>query len=304
MKVVFFGTPQFAVPFVRHLNADREIKLEAVVTQPDKPVGRKREMTPPPVKEFAQKMGIPVFQPEKVKNNKEFIQTIKDLKPEFIVVVAYGAILPKEILEIPKCDCINVHASLLPRYRGASPIQSALLKGDKETGVSFMSMDEKLDAGDIYLLKKVTIADDDNQESLFEKLSDIGATLLPSVLRDIKDQILTSIPQYESLVTYCKKISKDDAQIYPEKETAINIENKLRAFTPWPGIYMIFKGKRLKLIDVKELETEEKLKAGEFSPIKNKLLLGTKSGILEIKKIQPEGKKPMSAKEFINGFLS
>jgi len=304
MKVVFFGTPQFAVPFVRHLHADKRIKLEAVVTQPDKPAGRKKTMTPPPVKEFAQKMGIPVFQPEKIKNNSEFIKTIKEIKPEFIIVVAYGAIFPKEILEIPKVDCINVHASLLPRYRGASPIQSALLNGDKETGISFMSMDEKLDTGDIYLLKKVAIADDDNQESLFEKLSDIGATLLPSILRDIKDGILTPIPQYESLASYCKKISKDDAQIHPEKEDAVNIENKFKAFTPWPGIYMVFKGKRLKLLDIKELETEEKLNAGKLISLKERLLLGTKNGILEIKKIQPEGKKPMSAHEFINGFLS
>jgi methionyl-tRNA formyltransferase len=304
MKVVFFGTPKFAIPFVEHLHADEEIKLEAIVTQPDKPVGRKREMTPPPVKEFAQKIGVQVFQPEKTKNNPEFIQTIKDLKPGFIVVVAYGSILPKEILEIPKYDCINVHASLLPRYRGASPIQSALLNGDKETGVSFMSIDEKLDAGDIYLLKKVTIADDDNQESLFEKLSDIGATLLPSVLRDIRDEILTPIPQHENLATYCTKISKDDAQVHPGKEDAITIINKLKAFTPWPGIYMIFKGKRLKLIDLKESETEEILNAEELSSVKGKLLLGTRNGILEIKKIQPEGKKPMSANEFINGFLS
>ncbi len=303
MKVIFFGTPQFAVPFARHLNESLDISLEAIVTQPDKPVGRKKEIMPPPVKEFATKAGIPVFQPEKVKNNHDFIKNLADLKPDFIVVVAYGAILPKEILDIPRYDCINVHASLLPKYRGASPIQSALLNGDKETGVSFMSLNEKLDTGDLYLLKKTPIEDSDTQESLFEKLSDTGAMLLPSVLRDIKDEVLTPIPQNDSAATYCAKISKEDALVDPAKNTAEEIIRKLKAFTPWPGIYMIFKEKRVKLLEFKKYEGSENSKTRSFSDVSGKLLLGTKNGALEITKLQPEGKNPLSAKEFINGFL-
>lgn len=304
MKVVFFGTPQFAVPFLNHLETDNRIEVEAVVTQPDKPVGRKKEITQTPVKKFALKMGIPVLQPKKIKNNPKFVELLKGLDLDFIVIVAYGAILPREILDIPKYDCINVHTSLLPKYRGASPIQSALLNGDKETGISFMSLDEKLDTGDIYLLKKVDIDEKDTQESLFERLSDIGATLLPSVLRDIENEVLTPLPQDKSLATHCTKISKEDAQIDPSKDTAEEINNKLRAFTPWPGIYMIFNNKRLKLLKLKVHKDEEKIDAGVLISKDGKILLGTKNGTLEITKLQLEGKRPLSANEFINGFLS
>ncbi len=304
MKVVFFGTPKFAVPFLNHIEIDNRIEVEAVVTQPDKPVGRKKEITPPPIKEFAQKMGLPILQPEKVKNNPEFVELLKGLEPDFIVIVAYGAILPREILDIPKYDCINVHTSLLPKYRGASPVQSALLNGDTETGVSFMSLDEELDTGDIYLLKKVEIEEKDNQETLFKKLSDIGSVLLPSVLIDVEDEVLTPIPQNDALATYCTKISKEDALIDPIKDTVAQISNKLRAFTPWPGIYMMHEGKRLKILDIEKLSELKEVDAGKLIADGNKLLLGTKSGVLSIKKLQPEGKKPLTEKEFINGFLS
>lgn len=304
MKVIFFGTPEFAVPFLNHLEVDNRIEVEAVVTQPDKPVGRKKEITPPPVKVFAQKMDIPVMQPEEVKNNTEFIELIKGLEPDFIIVVAYGAILPKEILDIPKYDCINVHTSLLPMYRGASPIQSALLNGDKEIGVSYMSLNEKLDTGDIYLLKKVEIDEKDTQETLFKRLSDIGATLLPSVLIDIEDGVLTPIPQNEDNATYCTKITKEDALFDPKKDNADLIINKIRAFTPWPGIYMMYKDKRLKLLEIEKYNGNEKVSKGEFVSKDGLLLLGTNDGILNVKKLQPEGKNPMSATDFINGFLS
>jgi len=304
MKVVFFGTPQFAVPFLNHLEESDQIEIEAVVTQPDKPVGRKKEIMESPVKKFTKKINLPVFQPKKLKNNPKFVELLKELEPDFIVVIAYGVILPPEILDIPKYDCINIHASLLPKYRGASPIQSAILNGDKETGISFMSLDEDLDTGDVYLLKKITVEKKDTQESLSKKLSDFGAILLPYTLKDIEDKILTPIPQKESLATYCGKISKEDAEIDPKKETAEKIFNKLRAFTPWPGIYMIFNSKRLKLLEINIYKGEEKVDSGVLTSKNKKILLGTKSGILEITKLQPEGKKALSAKEFINGFLS
>ena len=304
MNVIFFGTPEFAVPFVKHLAVNNEIDLVAVVTQPDKPIGRKQVITPPPVKEIAIKMGIPVLQPEKIKNNKDFLNLISKLKPDFIVVVAYGMLLPQEFLSIPTCDCINVHASLLPYYRGASPIQSALLNGDTETGLSFMSMDKKLDEGDLYLLKKAPINSDDTQETLSKRLSDLGATLLPSVLRDIHDHVLTPLPQNEDKATYCSKIKKSDALINPTVLTAKEIFNKLRAFTPWPGIYMVYKGKRLKILEARLAHGSTSIKPGTFSAKEKKLLLGTKKGALELIKLQPEGKNPITAQDFINGFLA
>ncbi|MCD6109273.1 methionyl-tRNA formyltransferase [bacterium] len=304
MKVIFFGTPQFAVPFLDHLEENDEIEIEAIVTQPDKPVGRKMEIAEPPVKKFAKEAGITVLQPEKIKDNPEFINLLKGLNPDFIVVIAYGAILPREILDIPKYDCINIHASLLPKYRGASPIQSALLNGDNKTGLSFMSLDENLDTGDIYLLKKFNIGKTDTSKSLSEKLSNFGAVMLPYILHDIKDGIFTPIPQDESLATYCHKISKTDALVNPKEEKTNDIYNKLRAFTPWPGIYMIFKNKRLKLLEMNIHNGREKINAGMLKNSDGKILLGTKDGTLEITKLQPEGKRPLSAKEFINGFLS
>ncbi|MBD3156195.1 methionyl-tRNA formyltransferase [Candidatus Peregrinibacteria bacterium] len=304
MNVIFFGTPDFAVPFVKHLAVDNEIELAAVVTQPDKPIGRKQVMTPPPVKTIAMDMGIPVLQPETIKGNPDFLTLIRKLEPDFIIVVAYGMILPQELLSIPTYDCINVHASLLPYYRGASPIQTSLLHGDSETGLSFMSMDQTLDTGDLYLLKKISIKEDDTQETLSKRLADLGATLLPSVLKDIYDGVLTPLPQNEEKATYCSKIEKTDALINPTSMTAREIYNMLRAFTPWPGIYMVYKGKRLKILEAHPVKESPSIKPGTFSTHDKKLLLGTKEGILKLVTLQPEGKKAITAHDFMNGFLS
>lgn len=299
MKVIFCGTPEFAVPFLISLMHDNEIEVQAVVTQPDKPVGREQILTPPPIKETAQQYNLPVLQPEAI--NEDFLELIKKMKPDFIVVIAYGMILPKEMINIPKYDCINVHASLLPKYRGASPIQTALLNGDKETGVTIMQIDEELDKGGIYLLRKVAIDSTDTSEILSKRLAEIGAIILPSVLKDIADEVLTPLPQNEDDANYCKKISKKDAHIDPKKESADQILNKLRAFTPWPGIYMDFKGKRLKILNAKD--SKEKAKAGEFKDVDGRLILGTNKDSIELFKVQMEGKNPVLAKEFINGFL-
>lgn len=261
-------------------------------------------MTPPPVKTIAMDMGIPVLQPETIKGNSDFLTLIRKLEPDFIVVVAYGMILPQELLSIPAYDCINVHASLLPFYRGASPIQTSLLHGDSETGLSFMSMDKKLDAGDIYLLKKVSIKEDDTQKTLSKRLSDLGATLITSVLRDVYDGVLTPLPQDEEKATYCSKIEKTDALINPTSMTAQEIYNTLRAFTPWPGIYMVYKGKRLKILKARPVQKAQSIKPGTFSTQDKKLLIGTKEGVLELITLQPEGKTAISADDFINGFLS
>jgi len=303
MKIVFFGTPEFAVPFLDALFNDKEIDILAVVTQPDREAGRKKTLTPPPVKIKAQDLGLTVLQPLKLKNNDELINLLKGLKADFFVIIAYGKIFPNEILDIAKYGSVNVHGSLLPKYRGASPIQSALLNGDKETGLSIIKISEELDAGNIYLLKKETINEDDTYETLARRLSEIGAILLPSALKDIKNKVLTPIEQNESRATKCEKFTKSDALIDPKTEEAEKIYNKLKAFTPWPGIYMVFKGKRLKIVKAAPLKEQSTVNAGEFKEINKELILGTKKGDLKITEIQPEGKKVMQPNEFINGFL-
>jgi methionyl-tRNA formyltransferase len=303
MKIIFFGTPEFAVPFIDTLYNDKEIDIQAVVTQPDKEAGRKKTLTPPPVKIKAAELGISVLQPIRLKNNPELINLLKGLKADFFVVIAYGKIIPEEILEIPKYGTINVHGSLLPKYRGASPIQSAILNGDKETGLSIIKINEELDAGDIYLLKKDAIKDDDTYATLAERLSIIGSIMLPAALKDIYNGILTPIPQNESKATKCIKFTKSDALIDPSNDDAEKIYNKLRAFTPWPGIYFNFKGKRIKILKALLFGEEKNINPGEFNIDNKELLLGTKKGILKILEIQPEGKKPMQPNEFINGFL-
>lgn len=304
MKILFFGTPEFSVPFLKTLANDEEIEVLAAVTQPDKPVGRKKIITAPPVKLFAQnELGIPVLQPESIKNNEEFIDLIRGMNPDFIVTVAYGMIFPEELLELPKHGCINVHTSLLPKYRGASPIQSALLNGDKETGISIMEMGEEMDTGGIYLIRKITIDPKDNIVSLSIKLSEIGATMIPITLKDITDKVLTPITQDESQATYCKKIKKEDALIDPSNETSTGILNKFKAFTSWPQIHMIYEGKKIKLLEIEEFTDDHKVSAGQFTAHEGNLLLGTQNGILKINQLQPEGKNPMGAKDFMNGFL-
>ncbi|MFC1655347.1 methionyl-tRNA formyltransferase [Patescibacteria group bacterium] len=299
MKVIFCGTPDFAVPFLISLIYDKDIEVEAVVTQPDKPVGRKQILTPPAVKEIAIENNLPVLQPDSI--NDDFLELIRNIEPDFIVVIAYGVILPQEMIDIPKRDCINVHASLLPKYRGASPIQTSLLNGDKETGLTIMQIDKELDKGGIYMLRKVAIDSTDTTEILSKRLSEIGAIILPSALKDIEEEVLSPLKQDENDASYCKKISKKDAQIDPEKDDAEKILNKLRAFTPWPGIYMDFQEKRLKVLHAKA--SEEKANPGELKGIDGSLILGTKKDSIELFKVQMEGKNPVSAKEFINGFL-
>jgi methionyl-tRNA formyltransferase len=308
MKILFFGTPEFSVPFLKTLANDDEIEVLAAVTQPDKPVGRKKTITAPPVKLFAQnELGIPVLQPESIKNNEEFIELIRGMNPDFIVTVAYGMIFPEELLELPKYGCINVHTSLLPKYRGASPIQSVLLNGDKETGISIMEMGEEMDTGGIYIIRKIAIDAEDNIISLSIKLSEIGATMIPITLKDIADRVLTPIAQDESQATYCKKIKKEDALIDPSNETSEEILNKFKAFLSWPQIHMMYEEKKIKLLEIEEF-TDKQNQAhssglGKLFEYEGDLLLGTKDGTLKINQLQPEGKNPMKAKDFINGFL-
>lgn len=299
MKVIFFGTPEISTPFLKMLVEDINIKVVAAVTMPDKPIGRKQEITKTPVKLLAEENDIEVLQPEQI--DDDFAEILKKYDADFNLVISYGQILPTSVLNVPKYASLNVHFSLLPKYRGASPVQTALLNGDKETGISIIKMSEKLDQGDIYIIKKVEINENENSNALLKRLADLGAIMIPAALRDIADGILTPIPQNNDNASYCHKITKQDAEIDPNKDTAEDIFNKYRAFQPWPGIFFMFNGKRCKLIDIEK--SDKNANPGELKEIEKELILGTINGSLKVKILQPEGKKPIDDKDFINGFL-
>jgi methionyl-tRNA formyltransferase len=296
MKIVFFGTPEFAVPTLETLA--KEMDVLCVVTQPDKKVGRKQILTPPPIKISAEKLGIKVIQP---KNKKELRENLKGIKADFFVVLAFGMILEKDILEIPKYGCINIHASLLPRYRGASPIQEALLNGDKDTGISIMKMEEKLDQGPVYLLQRIEIEDLDDFETLSRKLQTLSAKMITLVLIDIAEGTLYPLKQIESKATYCKKIEKKDGEINWGFDVK-KIHNMIRAYSVWPSAYTKFNGKEIKILEAKMENKESKIKAGEFFIEDGILKISAKGGNIIPKKLQLEGKNQMSDKEFLNGY--
>ena len=301
INVVFMGTPKFTLPPLAALIKIELFNVLAVVTQEDKKIGRKQEITPPPAKIMALQNGIPVLQPPRVKGNTEFIDLLRGLNPDFIVVVAYGQILPKEVIDIPKYGCINIHGSLLPMYRGASPVEAALLNGDKETGITFMKIAEKLDSGDIYFAERIAIDPKDTSESVREKLSYLAGTLLPFTLKDIMDGVLEPIPQDHSKATYCKKIKKEDGEIDLRTMTAEEIINRLRAYTPWPSCFLRIDGKRIKILEADFKPDSKNIKAGSATITKDTVSLGTKKGTLILQKVQLEGKKPTSIQDFLKG---
>jgi methionyl-tRNA formyltransferase len=296
MRIVFFGTPSFAVPSLSALLQSGE-DIRAVVTQTDKRKGRNRTLSPPPVKEFSLERGIKILQPANIKASL-FLSELSAIQPEAIVVVAYGKILPVAILQLPLFGCINVHASLLPKYRGAAPIQWALISGEKKSGITTMLMDEGLDTGDILLQEETDIAEDDNAETFGKKLSELGALLLIKTLKGIKDGFIHPIPQ-RGIPSYAPPLKKDDGKIDWSK-TAHEIFNLVRGVYPWPGAYCYFNEERIKINHVKVIQGSglpyriEKTVAGE-------LLIGTGDGLISIVEIQPEGKKPMSAAAFLRG---
>ena len=294
MKVLFMGTPDYATSILSGLIEDKDIELIGVFTQPDKPVGRKQIMTPPDVKRYLieENLNIPIFQPESLRKS-EVVDTIKNLSPDFIVVAAYGQILPKEILEI--APCINLHASLLPKYRGASPIQQALLNGDLVTGVTAMLMDEGLDTGDILAYCVTEILKEDVAPLLFEKLSFLAKNLCVDVLKKFYE--IEPIKQKSVDASYCKKIKKSDGLV--DFDDANKLFNKYRAFYFWPGIYLK-SGLKLKEIDLVESENSyEKGKILEFSD--RGVIVGCSKGKIEIIKVQPPSKKVMDIFSYLRG---
>jgi len=297
MKIIFFGTPWFATLSLESLAKSPDFEIEAVVTQEDKPVGRKQALTPPPVKVKALELGLKVLQP---RTAKDLEKELEKYKVDFFVVIAYGEMMPDKVLKMPKYGPINIHASLLPKYRGASPIQESLLNGDKDTGISIMKMDTKMDHGDIYLLKRVGIEENDTLESLTNKLAITSAHILPLALKDIAKGTLTPLHQDEKRATYCHKIKKEDGKIDFKKHTAEEIINMTRAYTPWPSAYFEIKGKKIKILSAKS--EKEQMTAGRFTAEGKNLKIGTKKDILIPKQVQPEGKNAMDISSFLNGY--
>ncbi len=299
-SVVFMGTPAFSAPILRMLH-EEGYQVLAVVTQPDRPVGRKKVLTPPPVKEEAVRLGLPVIQPEKLRGSEE-LQQIIDLGADLVITAAFGQILPKELLEAPRLGCINVHASLLPQYRGGAPIHQAIIDGQDTTGVTIMYMAEKLDAGDIISQQGIVIEDTDHTGSMFEKLSEVGRELLKNTLPSIIDGTNPRIPQDESKVTFASNISREQERIDWSKE-ARTIYNQVRGLHPWPVAYTTFEGANFKIWWAQVGTTANDRQPGEVVAIHNdnfEIATG-EGGSLAVYDLQPAGKKRMTAQEYLRG---
>lgn len=302
MKIVFMGTPDFAQKSLEALyNAGHEIL--AVVTNIDKPKGRGMKLVESPVKEYAKSKNLTIFQPEKVRKNIEFIEQIKKLEPDVICVVAYGKILPSEILEIPKLGCINVHASLLPKYRGAAPIQWAVLNGDKTTGVTTMYMDVGMDTGDMILKQEVEIGENETTGELWDRLSIIGADLLVKTLKQIEKGTAPRIKQSDDF-TMAPMLNKEISKIDWKEKTAKQIKNLVRGLNPIMGAYSYLNGKKIKFWKV-EVEEDTNLNQENGTVIKandkDGLYIKAKDGVLKIIEIQGENAKRMNANDFLRG---
>jgi methionyl-tRNA formyltransferase len=301
MKLVFCGTPQFAVPSLEKLAA-AGFQVQLVVTQPDRPQGRGMEMSASPVKQSAVKLGLPVVQPETIKKNEEFQQNLTALQPDAIIVVGYGRIVPAWMLQLPPHGNINVHASLLPKYRGAAPIQWAIAQGETITGVTTMRIDEGLDTGDILLQRETPILPEDTAETLAPRLAQTGADLLVETLRGLEQDSIHPVPQDNAQATLARILTKEDGKIDFDR-TAVEIHHRLRGFQPWPGAYTQFRGKNLKIVAARPSELLSDLAAGELRIAGEQLFVGCGAGTtLELLQVQPEGRKSISAREFIAGY--
>lgn len=299
MKFIFFGTPEFAAIILEKL-INAGYMPAAVICNPDELVGRKKILTSPPVKILSQKHDIRIFQPEKLRDNLEFAEQLKNLKSDLAIIAAYGKIIPKEILDIPSSGFINVHPSLLPKYRGASPIQYAILNGDHETGVTIMAVDEEMDHGNIISNLKTQISRVDTFESLSQKLAKLGAELLIKILPDYVSGKIKPVEQDHSRATYTKIIKKEDGKIDWSK-SADEIERMTRGYYPWPDVWTVWSDKILKILAADVLADGDK-KIGEvFLTKNNKLAIKCGKDALIVNKLQLEGRKILTAREFLNG---
>ena len=289
------GSPDFALPTLQGLSQHYDVV--GVVTQPDRAAGRGREQKAPPVKTLALELGIPLMQPEKLRL-PEAMDQLRAWAPELIVVAAFGQILKKDVLELPRFGCINVHASLLPRWRGAAPINAAILRGDEETGVTIMKMDVGLDTGPMLSQRAIPLTQEDTAGSVFEKLSTLGADLLLETLPEYLSGKVTPDPQPEEGVTYAPMLKKEEGKL-DFNQDAHELERRVRAFNPWPGAFMDFDGMQLKVHQAR-VETGE-ASVGQRLIVQNQPAVGARGGLLILEEVQPAGKKSMSGQSFLAG---
>ena len=299
MKIVFMGTPEFAVPCLQKI-IDEGHEVVAVVTQPDKPKGRGKKLAMPPVKELALKYDIPVYQPLKARE-ESFVNTLKEMNPELIVVVAFGQILPKSILDIPKYGCVNVHASLLPRYRGAAPLNWVIINGEEKTGVTTMYMDEGLDTGDMILKSEIPLDDEITAGELHDKMMIDGAKVLKETIDLIEKGEAPREKQSNEDTCYSPIMNKSLGNI-DWKKSAIDIHNLVRGINPWPSAYTTYEGQTMKIWKTKVIDKNSDKDPGTIISVdKEGINVSTSEGILQIKEIQMAGKKRMEVPEYIKG---
>lgn len=299
MKLVFCGTPQFAVPTLEALIQAHEIAL--VVTQPDRPRGRGLELAPSPIKQTAQKHAVPIEQPEKIKNNAEFRALLESIAAAAIIVVGYGRIIPPWMLTLPKYGNINLHGSLLPKYRGAAPIQWAIANGERVSGATTMLLNEGLDTGDILLQRELSIEPDDTAITYGRSLAEVGADLMIETLSGIEKGTTAPRPQDHSLATLAPILKKEDGKADFSLPAEV-IYNRLRGFQPWPGCFTSFRGKKLAIVASKPIQEVRNIPSGELLVGEDRLLIGCRESALALIEVQPEGKRKMSISDFIRGY--
>jgi methionyl-tRNA formyltransferase len=297
MRSIFMGSPEFALPALEALTALSEVA--GVVTQPDRPAGRGRTMVPPPVKVQARKLGLSVIQPETMRA-PEVMAQLRAWQPEIIVVTAFGKILRPEVLSLPKLGCLNLHASLLPRHRGAAPIPAAILAGDAETGITLMKMDPGLDTGPILAQKKIFISPEDNAESLSRSLALIAAKILKEYFPVYIRGELSAEPQDDSRATYAPQLKKDEGKL-DFRQSAEVLQRKVRAFHPWPGTFALWKGQPLKILDLQPKTFQGEQPPGTTLEYSNYPAVRTADGIVILRKVQPAGKRILPGDEFLRG---
>lgn len=299
MNIIFMGTPDFAVPSLKIL-LDNGYNVNCVITQPDRPKGRGYKLTMPPVKEIAIKYGIEVLQPERIRNNEQLQHSIEQIMPDVIVVVAYGKILPSSVLNVPQYGCINVHASLLPKYRGAAPIQWAIINGEKTTGITTMFMDKGMDTGDMILKAETEIDDNETAGSLHDRLSIIGAEMLLKTVKMLQNGVVPREPQNHHIATNAPMINKNVCKI-DWSDSAVRIKNIIRGLNPVPGAYTFFWGKRIRIWSAECIGIHS-FGPGIIQEIgKNDMVIGTGDGCIRINDIHPESNKIMSISEYVRG---
>ncbi|MEP6686257.1 MAG: methionyl-tRNA formyltransferase, partial [Verrucomicrobiota bacterium] len=303
MRVLFIGTGEIGVPVLRLLLNSQEHKLVGVVTQPDKPAGRDQRLQSPPIKSALANRAIPILQPQQIRH-AETSSEIRALAPDVIVVMAYGQILPRSVLEIPRIACLNLHASLLPRHRGAAPIQAAIAAGDRESGITVMYMDEGLDTGDILLQSRLEIAANETGGSLHDRLAQIAPAALENALSHLEKGNASRAPQDSSAAMYAPKLQREDGRI-DWTESATVIERKIRAFNPWPGAFTILRDvagreRKLKIFNARVVAAA-KTAPGEILSSDGSMVIVANDGALSLGEVQLEGKRRMSAEEFLRG---